>query len=74
MKQELVRFFQELYKPKSQFEQEKVEYNQINILAEYQLYNIIYAKNELMFDDVRVAMFLDIFWKLLEFDPDASAE
>jgi len=43
-------------------------------LAEYQLYNIIYAKNELMYDDIRVSMFLDIFWKLLEFDPDASAE
>ena len=27
MKAELVNFFQELYKPKSQFEQEKVEYN-----------------------------------------------
>lgn len=27
MKDELVKFFQDLYKPKSQFEQEKVEYN-----------------------------------------------
>ena len=35
MKDELVKFFQELYKPSSQFEEEKVEYNQINILAEY---------------------------------------
>ena len=35
MKTELVNFFQDLYKPKSQFEQEKVEYNQINILAEF---------------------------------------
>jgi hypothetical protein len=50
MKDELVKFFQDLYKPKSQFGQEKVEYNQINILSEYQLYNIIFAKNELMFD------------------------
>ena len=51
-KDELVKFFQELYKPKSQFEQEKVEYNQINILSEYQYYNMIFAKNELMFDDI----------------------
>ena len=70
MKDELVKFFQELYKPASQFEQEKVEYNQINILAEYQLYNIIYAKNELLFDDYKVSVVLDIFWKLLEFNPD----
>ena len=69
-KDELVKFFQELYKPKSQFEQEKVEYNQINILSEYQYYNMIFAKNELMFDDLKVSVVLDIFWKLLEFNPD----
>lgn len=27
MKDELVKFFQELYKPASQFEEDKVEYN-----------------------------------------------
>ena len=70
MKDELVKFLQEFYKPKSQFEQEKVEYNHINILAEYFLYNIIFAKNEMIFDDFKVAMFCDIFFKLLEFDPD----
>jgi hypothetical protein len=32
---------------------------------------MIFAKNELMFDDIRTAMILDLFWKLLEFDPDA---
>ena len=31
------------------------------------MYNIIFAKNELMFDEIKVAMFCDIFWKLLEF-------
>ena len=67
MKAELVNFFQDLYKPKSQFEQEKVEYNQINILAEYQMFNIIFAKNELMFDEFKTAVLLEIFWQLLEF-------
>jgi hypothetical protein len=51
-----------------------VEYNQINILAEYVLYNIIFAKNELMYDDIKVAMFCDIFWRLLEFDPDQEVK
>ena len=74
LKQELVAFFQELYKPASKFEEEKVEYNQINILAEYQQYNLIYAKNELLFDDVRAAMFLDMFWKLLEFDQNSNIQ
>jgi hypothetical protein len=49
-----------------------VEYNQINILSEYQYYNMIFAKNELMFDDLKVAVILDIFWKLLEFDPEEN--
>jgi len=31
---------------------------------------MIFAKNELMFDEIRVAVLLDIFWKLLEFNPD----
>lgn len=38
------------------------------------MYNIIFAKNELMFDDIRAAMFLDIFWNLLEFDPEETSE
>ena len=74
MKQELVLFFQELYKPKSQFDQERVEYNQINILAEYVLYNIVFAKNELMYDEFKVAVIVDIFWRLLEFDPEDPNE
>ena len=37
------------------------------------MYNIIFAKNELMFDDFKVAVVLDIFWKLLEFNPDEPA-
>jgi len=47
-----------------------VEYNHINILSEFILYNIIHAKNELIFDEFKVAMFCDLFFKLLEFDPD----
>ena len=31
---------------------------------------MIFAKNELMFDHFKIAVVLDIFWKLLEFDPD----
>jgi hypothetical protein len=56
VKDYLVSFLQELYKPKSQFEQEKVEYNQINILAEFIQFNMIFAKNELMFDNYKTAV------------------
>lgn len=70
VKEEIILFLQDLFKPDSQFEQEKVEYNQINILAEYTFYNMIFARNELMFDEFKIAVVLDIFWKLLEFDPN----
>lgn len=72
MKDEIVKYFQEKYKPKSQYEAEKVEYNQINILAEQVQYNMIFAKNELLYDNIKAAMFVDIFWRLLEFDPDSK--
>ena len=38
------------------------------------MYNMVFAKNELMFDDIRVSMLLDIFWRLLEFNPDEEPE
>ena len=41
-------------------------------MAEYILYNLIFAKNELMFDDIKTAMLCDLLWKLLEFDPEAE--
>lgn len=72
MKEDLIIIFQEYFKPKSSIEQEKVEYNEINIFAEFQLYNLIYAKNELLLDDYKSAVLLDKFWRLLEFNPDAN--
>jgi hypothetical protein len=30
---------------------------------------MIFAKNELIFDEFKVAVVLEIFWRLLEFDP-----
>lgn len=70
MKEELIQIFQEHFKPKSSLEQEKVEYNEINIFSEYQLYNLAFVKNQLLFDDHKAALFLQLCWKLLEFNPD----
>ena len=42
----------------------------MNILAEYQSYNLIFLKNELALTDIQCAACLDMFWNLLEFDPD----
>ena len=65
--------FREHFKPKSSIEQEKVEHNEINIFAEFQLFNLIFGKNELLFNDVKCAVMLQIFWDLLEFNPDGRA-
>mmetsp|Transcript_27175 Transcript_27175/g.26232 ORF Transcript_27175/g.26232 Transcript_27175/m.26232 type:complete len:90 (+) Transcript_27175:229-498(+) len=70
MKEELAAIFKEHFKPKSSIEQEKVEHNEINIFSEYQLHNLIFAKNELLYNDLKSALLLQIFWNLLEFDPD----
>lgn len=32
-------------------------------------FNLIFAKNELMFDDYKTALVLQLFWNLIEFDP-----
>ena len=32
-------------------------------------FNLIFAKNEMMFDDIKTALVLQLFWNLIEFDP-----
>ncbi len=34
------------------------------------MYNMIFAKNEMMYDDIKTSVLLDILWKLLEFEPE----
>lgn len=51
MKEDLIHVFQAHFKPKSSIEPEKVEYNEINIFAEFQLYNLMFCKNELLLGD-----------------------
>ena len=33
---------------------------------------MIFAKNELMFDNYKTAVIVQLFWNLLEFNPDAE--
>jgi hypothetical protein len=62
----IIEILQTHFKPKSSLEEEKLEYNELNILAEYQLYNLLFAKNEILLDNVKTASLLHMFWKLLE--------
>ncbi len=69
MKEEIFNVFYEHFKPKSSLEPERVEYNEMNIFSEFQLYNLVFAKNELLLDDYKSAMLVNLFWRLLEFNP-----
>jgi hypothetical protein len=68
----IFNFLQNHFKPRSNYEPERVEYNALNILAEYQTFNIEFCKNELSMNDCQTALVLDIMWQLLEFDPDSK--
>ena len=68
----LLDFLTHYFRPKSSLDPERVDYNALNILADYQLYNLEFAKNELCLNDQQSAAVLDLFWRLLQFDPDAT--
>ena len=66
-------FMQFYFRPRNSYEPERVDYNALNILAEYQTYNLEFLKNELDVTDEQTANVLEAFWSLLEFDPDEKS-
>ena len=72
-KQAMLERLQWFFRPRNSYEQERVDYNCLNIFAEFQTYNLQFAKNELYLSDRQCANVLDLFWRLLEFDPDSQA-
>jgi len=51
-----------------------IEYNELNILAEYQLYNILFSKEKLALKDENTAFLLHILWRILEVEASATSE
>jgi hypothetical protein len=39
------------FKPRTSYEPERIEYNALNILADYQCYNLEFSKNEMNLSD-----------------------
>ena len=70
VKAKMFAFLQNHFKPRSQYEPERIEYNALNILAEYQVYNLEFSKTELNLNDIQTALVMHNFWNLLEFNPD----
>ena len=73
-KNALLDHLQNYFKPRSSFEPERIDYNALLIIAEFQIYNLEFAKNQLFLNDRQTACLLDFFWQLLEFDPDRSVK
>ena len=61
------------FRPRNHYEPERVDYNALNILSEYQCFNLEFCKNELNLNNQQSANVLNLFWNILEFDPDAEA-
>jgi len=73
VKKAMFEFMQWYFRPRTSYEPERVDYNALNILAEYQTYNLEFLKNELEASDEQAANVLEGLWSLLEFDPDEKS-
>ena len=73
VKAAMIKYLTWYFRPKNSYDPERVDYNALNILAEYQCFNLEFCKNELSLSDKQSACVLDMFWSLLEFDPDEKS-
>jgi len=73
VKKSMFDYLQSYFRPKNSYDTERVHYNALNILAEYQTYNLEFIKNELDLSDDQCANILENLWSLLEFDPDEKS-
>jgi hypothetical protein len=47
----MFNFLANYFKPRTSYEPERIEYNALNILADYQCYNLEFSKNEMNLSD-----------------------
>lgn len=69
----MFEYMQWYFRPRNSYEPERVDYNALAILAEYQTYNLEFLKNDLDLTNDQAANILEAFWTLLEFDPDEKS-
>jgi len=73
VKKNMLDYMQWYFRPKNSYDPERVDYNALNILSEYQTYNLEFVKNELDLHDEQSANVMNALWNLLEFDPDEKS-
>lgn len=69
---DLFSIFTEHFNPGNDPEYAEVDDNKIRVFAEFQIYNMIFAKNDLKLDDEQTANLLDILWTLLAINQDGT--
>ena len=47
----MLNYLQWYFRPRNSYEPERIDYNALNILAEYQTYNLEFCRNELDLGD-----------------------
>lgn len=60
------------FNPSHDPEYSLVDDNEIKFLAEFQIYNLIFCKNDMRLNDSQTAEVLDVFWNLLAVNEDGS--
>ena len=73
VKAAMIKYLTWYFRPRNSYDPERVDYNALNILSEFQCFNLEFCKNELNLSDKQCAAILDMFWSLLEFDPDEKS-
>ena len=62
VKKAMFDYMQWYFRPRNSYEPERVDYNALNILAEYQTYNLEFIKNELDLNNEQSANVLEALW------------
>lgn len=70
--QEIFEIFTSFFNPEHDPEFEQVDDNTIRFLAEFQIYNLIFLKNDLKLQNDQIALILDMLWNILGVTQDGS--
>lgn len=70
--QKLFDIFMSYFNPSHDPEFNTVDDNKIKLLAEYQIYNLIFLKNDIKLEDFQSVHVLDMLWNMLAVNQDGT--
>jgi hypothetical protein len=60
-KEALIDHYSKHFNPEGNVDEDQMDYNELNIIAEFQIYNLVFAK-ELLLDDTQISYLLEVFF------------